>query len=126
MFDQEGLSQVQHPRLDIKLRSKHQCPHFTTFKLRAYGELNSPIWNCLLVHFSVIFDKIQIKSSSEKMAFVGHVLRKDNLEKYLLTGASTEVKMKMFIFLRVVILMFCRYCGAVRRHLEDTDVDRAI
>ncbi|KAG1652228.1 Down syndrome cell adhesion molecule-like protein Dscam2 [Nymphon striatum] len=34
---------------------------------------------------------------------------------------STEVKMKMFIFLRVVILMFCRYCGAVRRHLEDTD-----
>ncbi|KAG1672904.1 hypothetical protein GQR58_015779 [Nymphon striatum] len=41
-------------------------------------------------------------------------------------STSTEVKMKMFIFLRVVILMFCRYCGAVRRHLEDTDVDRAI
>ncbi|KAG1714013.1 hypothetical protein GQR58_001866 [Nymphon striatum] len=43
-----------------------------------------------------------------------------------ITEKSTEVKMKMFIFLRVVILMFCRYCGAVRRHLEDTDVNRAI
>lgn len=34
--------------------------------------------------------------------------------------------MKMFISLLVVFLMFCRYCGAARRHLEATDVARAI
>ncbi|KAG1695915.1 putative low-specificity L-threonine aldolase 2 [Nymphon striatum] len=50
-------------------------------------------------------------------------LKDDHLKA---SNFAMTAKMKMSISLRVVILMCCRYCGAVRRHLEDTDVDRAI
>ena len=39
---------------------------------------------------------------------------------------STETKMKMFMPVVVVLLMLCGGCGAVRRHLDATDVARAI
>ncbi|KAG1696499.1 Cilia- and flagella-associated protein 36 [Nymphon striatum] len=83
--------------------------------------LEGPVWNTPIITF------IEVRSA----VFTDSENDENNESEYQIVfndykRLSTAAKMKMSISLRVVILMCCRYCGAVRRHLEDTDVDRAI